>query len=135
LGANLIEDAFYASASTEGDGAKFSSDNKYVLHFGKDEIPPVVGFWSLSMYNDKIMFVANPINRYSLGSLSDPPLVKNPDGSLDIYIQRDAPDAAVMNNWLPAPAGGGFQMTMRLYWPQQKVVDQQWAPPAVQPVK
>jgi len=86
------------------------------------------------MYNDKIMFVANPINRYSLGSLSDPPLIKNPDGSLDIYIQRDTPDSAVMNNWLPAPAGGGFQMTMRLYWPQQQVVDQQWVPPAVQPV-
>jgi len=134
LGANLIEDAFYASASTEGDGTKFSSDNKYILHFSKDEIPPVNGFWSLSMYNDKIMFVANPINRYSLGSLSDPPLIKNPDGSLDIYIQRDTPDSAVMNNWLPAPAGGGFQMTMRLYWPQQQVVDQQWVPPAVQPV-
>ncbi len=135
LGANLIEDAFYASASTDGAGASFSSDNRYLLHFGKDEIPPVNGFWSLSMYNDKIMFVANPINRYSLGSLSDPPLVKNPDGSLDIYIQRDAPDSALMNNWLPAPANGGFQMTMRLYWPQQKVIDRQWAPPAVQPVK
>ena len=112
-----------------------SSDNKYILHFGKDEIPPVSGFWSLSMYNDKIMFVANPINRYSLGSLSDPPLVKNPDGSLDIYIQRDAPDSAVTPNWLPAPASGNFQMTLRLYWPQQPVLDKKWIPPAVQLVK
>jgi len=135
LGANLVDDAFYASALTTGDGAKLSSDNKYVLHFGKDEVPPVSGFWSLSMYNDKIMFVANPINRYSLGSLSDPPLVKNPDGSLDIYIQRDAPDSAVTPNWLPAPASGNFQMTLRLYWPQQPVLDKKWVPPAVQLVK
>jgi hypothetical protein len=135
LGANLIDDAFYASSSTTADGTKFSSDNKYLLHFDIDRIPPVNGFWSLSMYNDKIMFVANPIDRYSLGSLSDPPLIKNSDGSVDIYIQRDAPDSAVMNNWLPAPANGGFQMTLRLYWPQQPVLDKSWIPPAVQPVK
>jgi hypothetical protein len=135
LGANLVDDAFYASASTGSDGVNFSSDNKYVLHFSKDEIPPVNGFWSLSMYNEKILFAANPINRYSLGSLSDPPPGKNPDGSLDIYIQRDAPDSAKTNNWLPAPASGGFQLTLRLYWPQQQVVDQQWVPPAVQLVK
>ena len=81
----------------------FPATNKYVIHFDKDEIPPVNGFWSLSMYNEKILFAANPINRYCLGSLSDPPLIKNPDGSIDIYIQRDSPDSAKMPNWLPSP--------------------------------
>jgi len=135
LGANLTEDAFYASASTGSDGAKFSSANKYVIHFNEDEIPPVNGFWSLSMYNDKILFAANPIDRYCLGSLSDPTLIKNPDGSIDLYIQRDSPDSAKMPNWLPAPATGGFSLTLRLYWPQQQVVDKTWVPPAVQPVE
>jgi len=135
LGANLVDDAFYASASTGSDGAKFSSDNKYVIHFSQNEIPPVNGFWSLSMYNEKILFAANPINRYCLGSLSEPPLIKNPDGSIDIYIQRDSPDSAKMPNWLPAPASGSFQLTLRLYWPQQPVMDRSWIPPAVQLVK
>jgi len=135
LGANLVDDAFYASASTGSDGVNFSSDNKYVLHFSKDEVPPVNGFWSLSMYNEKILFAANPINRYCLGSLSDPPLIKNPDGSIDIYIQRDSPDSARMPNWLPAPASGGFSLTLRLYWPQEPVMDKSWIPPAVQQVK
>jgi hypothetical protein len=135
LGANLVDDAFYASASTSSDGAKFSSDKKYVLHFNKDEIPPVNGFWSLSLYNEKILFAANPINRYNLGSLSDPPLVTNSDGSIDLYIQRDSPDSAKMPNWLPAPASGGFSLTLRLYWPQELVLDKSWVPPAVQPVK
>jgi len=135
LGANLVDDAFYASASASSDGAKFSSANKYVIHFNKDEIPPVNGFWSLSMYNEKILFAANPINRYCLGSLSDPPLIKNPDGSIDIYIQRDSPDSAKMPNWLPAPASGGFSLTLRLYWPQKSVVDKSWVPPAVQLVE
>ena len=135
LGANLIDDAFYASAATSSDGAKFSSTNKYVIHFDKDGIPPVNGFWSLSMYNEKILFADNPINRYCLGSLSDPPLLKNPDGSIDIYIQRDSPDSAKMPNWLPAPASGGFSLTLRLYWPQKSVLDKSWIPPAVQLVK
>jgi len=128
LGANLIDDAFYASAATSSDGAKFSSTNKYVIHFDKDGIPPVNGFWSLSMYNEKILFADNPINRYCLGSLSDPPLLKNPDGSIDIYIQRDSPDSAKMPNWLPAPASGGFSLTLRLYWPQKSVLDRSWIP-------
>jgi len=135
LGANLIEDAFYASALTDGNGAKLTSDKKYVIHFNNDEIPPVNGFWSLSMYNDKILFAANPINRYCLGSLSDPALIKNPDGSIDLYIQRDSPDSAKMANWLPTPASGDFSLTIRLYWPKQPVLAKTWVTPAVQPVE
>jgi hypothetical protein len=134
LGANLAEDAFYPASYTDANGARYASDKKYILHFAKDQIPPVNGFWSLSMYNDKILFVDNPINRYSLGSLSDPPLAQNPDGSIDIYIQRDSPDSAKMPNWLPAPTSGDFSLTLRLYWPQQSVLDGTWIPPAVPPV-
>jgi hypothetical protein len=135
LGANLVDDAFYASVATSSDGTKFSSAKKYVIHFNKDEMPPVNGFWSLSMYNEKILFAANPINRYCLGSLSDPPLIKNPDGSLDIYIQRDSTDSTKMPNWLPAPASGSFSMTLRLYWPKEPVLDKSWVPPWVSPVE
>jgi hypothetical protein len=135
LGGNLINDAFYASAIKGGDGTKFSSDKQYVLHFNKDEIPPVNGFWSLSMYNDQILFVDNPINRYNVGSLSDPPLIMNPDGSIDIYIQRNPPKEDKMPNWLPAPASGNFSLTLRLYWPQETVIDKSWIPPATQLVK
>jgi len=135
LGANTVDDSFYPSVLSGKDGAKLSSDDKYVIHFSQDEIPPVNGFWSLSMYNDKMMFVANPINKYNLGSLSEPPLIKNPDGSIDIYLQRDSPDSAKTPNWLPAPASGSFQLVLRLYWPKESVVDKSWIPPAVQLVK
>ncbi|MFA5079584.1 MAG: DUF1214 domain-containing protein, partial [Dehalococcoidia bacterium] len=135
LGANLNADAFYESTFIDSEGQRFSSDKNYVLHFDKDMIPPVNGFWSLTLYNEKMAFADNPINRYSLGSLSDPPLIKNSDGSLDIYIQRDSSDPAGTPNWLPAPAGGDFSLTVRLYWPKDIVVDKKWAAPAVQPVK
>jgi len=134
LGANLVADAFYPTALTDESGDKLSSDRPYVLHFSKDEIPPVDGFWSLSMYNDRIMFVDNRIGRYCLGSLSDPPLVRNPDGSLDIYLQRDPPAVELLSNWLPTPQSGGFQVTLRLYWPRQPVLDRTWVPPALRAV-
>jgi len=134
LGANLVDDSFYPSSFISGDGQRFSSANKYSIHLTKEQIPPVNGFWSLTLYNDQSLFAANAINRYKLGSLSDPPLVTNPDGSIDLYIQGDSPDSSVASNWLPTPSSGGFSMTLRLYWPQQQVLDKSWVPPAVKKV-
>lgn len=135
LGANLDDDAFYPSLYRDSGGEWLSSDKNYILHFNRNEIPPVNGFWSLSMYNDKILFAVNPINRYNLGSMSNPPLLTNPDGSVDIFIQRDPPEAAKITNWLPAPASGNFSLTLRLYWPKESVVDKSWVPPAIQMVE
>jgi len=36
---------------------------------------------------------------------------------------------------LPAPASGGFSLTLRLYWPQESVLDKSWAAPEVQLVE
>jgi len=50
LGANVVEDAIYPSAMVDAHGKPlFESGNKYVLHFEKDEIPPVRAFWSLTL--------------------------------------------------------------------------------------
>jgi hypothetical protein len=61
------------------------------MHFDKNNMPPVDAFWSLSIYNATIvLFVPNPVNHYSLGNQTTG-LMYNLDGSLDIYIQHDAP--------------------------------------------
>ena len=127
LGANTIEDAVYPTAVTDADGKPFSSDNRYMLHFNKDQIPPVRGFWSLTMYNERQVFAANPIDRYAIGDRDK--LAFNPDGSLDLYIQRESPGQDKESNWLPAPASGPFTMNLRLYWPKPEVLDGSWAPP------
>ena len=133
LGANTIEDAVYPTAFADADGKPFSSDNRYVLHFDKDQIPPVHGFWSLTVYNDKQAFAANPINRYAVGDRDK--LTFGFDGSLDLYIQRDLPGQDKEANWLPAPASGPFTMNMRLYWPKPEVLYGSWMPPGVKPVQ
>ena len=133
LGANTIEDAVYSTALTDADGKPFSSDNRYVLHLNKDQVPPVRGFWSLTMYNEKQLFAANPIDRYAIGDRDK--LAINPDGSLDLYIQRASPGKDKEPNWLPAPASGLFTMNLRLYWPKAEVLDGSWAPPGVRLVQ
>lgn len=128
LGANLPEDAIYPRTAVDSTGAALDGANRYVIHFEKDQVPPVNAFWSLTMYNDRQFFVANPINRYAIGDRDA--LKFNADGSLDIYIQNAAPGATKESNWLPAPSGK-FNMLMRLYWPKPEVLDRTWQPPGV----
>jgi hypothetical protein len=133
LGANAPEDAVYPTAFADADGQPFSSDRKYVLHFDKGQIPPVRAFWSLTMYNDKQIFAANPISRFAIGDRDK--LQFNQDGSLDLYVQRESPGKDKEANWLPAPKSGTFTMNLRLYWPKAEALNGTWSPPAVRSVK
>ncbi|MEO3788278.1 DUF1254 domain-containing protein [Actinocorallia sp. B10E7] len=127
-GGNLAADALYFRAGSDADGQAFTGQDHYVLHFDAGKLPPVRGFWSLSMYNDKLSFVDNPLHRYIIGDRDE--LSLNPDGSLDILIQHDRPAPDRQNNWLPAPTGA-FNIVMRLYWPEQPLLDGSWTPPPV----
>jgi hypothetical protein len=133
LGANPVEDAIYPSAFADADGKPFSSDNRYVLRFSREQIPPARAFWSLTMYDQRQFFAANAINRFAIGDRDK--LKFNADGSLDLYIQRASPGAEKESNWLPAPASGPFTMNLRLYWPKPEALDGSWAPPPVRRVE
>jgi hypothetical protein len=129
LGSNTIEDAVYPTAFTDADGRPFSSESRYILHFNKDQVPPVRAFWSLTMYDERQLLAANPIDRFAIGDRDK--LAFNPDGSLDLYIQRDSPGRDKEANWLPTPASGPFTMNLRLYWPKAEALDGTWSPPGV----
>jgi hypothetical protein len=94
----------------------------------------VKAFWSLTMYDDKYFFVPNPLNRFTLSQRDK--LAINPDGSVDLYLQRDNPGGDREANWLPAPPGKFIPM-MRLYWPNEtapSILDASWKPPPVKRV-
>ncbi len=131
LGANTVEDATYPLAMTDADGKPFDSAATYVIHFDKERLPPARAFWSLTMYNERQFFAANPIHRFAIGDRD--PLKYNADGSLDLVIQRDPPKSAE-SNWLPTPAAGNFSMNLRLYLPRPEALDGTWKPPVVRRV-
>jgi len=89
LGANPIQDAVYPSLFADANGDPLRADRRYQMHFDKDQIPPVRAFWSLTMYDERQLFTANPIDRYAIGDRDK--LAFNPDGSLDLYVQRISP--------------------------------------------
>lgn len=133
LGANLPEDALYPYTSVDSDNQPLNGNNRYVLHFSKGDLPPVKGFWSLTLYNKSYFFVDNPLNRYNLSPKNG--LKFNKDGSLDLYIQQEPPEKKEFeSNWLPAPSYD-FILVMRLYWPGAAALSGKWSPPAVQKVK
>jgi hypothetical protein len=42
------------------------------MRFEKGQEPPAKGFWSLTMYDEQMFFVANPINRNSMSVRTNP---------------------------------------------------------------
>jgi len=131
LGANRTQDAVYPTSEGPDILKKYSGANKYVLRFAKGELPPVNGFWSITMYDKGYFFVPNPINRYTVSQRNK--FKVNADGSIDVYIQKDSPGKDKEQNWLPAPEGE-FVLMMRLYWPKDKapsILDGTWKPPEV----
>jgi hypothetical protein len=134
LGANRTQDAIYPFSQKDADGSDYDGTNKYVMHFPKGQLPPVRGFWSVTMYDPKYYFVANPINLYSISPRQN--LKTNPDGSTDLYIQNQSPGADKESNWLPAPTGK-FILMLRMYWPNEdppSIIDGTWKPPAAKKV-
>jgi hypothetical protein len=129
FGANVPQESLYPVMFTDSQGQPLSGANNYTLHFDPGRTPPIDGFWSISMYNNKSLFVDNPLNRYSINSYSE--LKNNTDGSLDLYIQNQNPGADKESNWLPAPADS-FNLVMRLYLPQPQVLNGTWPYPLVQ---
>ncbi|MGW3520782.1 DUF1254 domain-containing protein [Streptomyces hydrogenans] len=127
-GANLDADALYPHATTDADGRPLDGAHTYVLHFDAGRTPPVDGFWSLTMMNERQLFADNPLDRYAIGDRSG--MRTGPDGSLDIYVQHDSPGPDRESNWLPAPAGS-FNVFLRLYWPEESALTGDWTPPAL----
>ncbi|MBT9571687.1 MAG: DUF1254 domain-containing protein [Pseudomonas umsongensis] len=128
LGANLPEDAIYPLNIGDTNGNALDGAHKYVLHFAKDEVPPVNAFWSITLYDPEGFQVGNELNRFAVSSWM--PFKNNADGSLDIYFQNENPGKDLEANWLPAPKGP-FNLTMRLYGPKSEALNGKWNPPAV----
>ncbi|MDQ6469874.1 DUF1254 domain-containing protein [Flavobacterium sp. LHD-80] len=126
---NKPNESKYFYQDFDENKGRLNGNNKYTITFAKGETPPVKGFWSLTLYDEHHFFSPNELKRYSLGT-KNKGLKYNPDGSLTLYVQNVKPDADKINNWLPAPKGI-FSLYVRCYWPEQKVLSDQWTPPAV----
>ena len=132
LGLLPRQEAMYFSTATDALGALLDGRDRHVLRFPAGGLPPVDAFWSLTIYqtdeNNRRWLSPNAIDRYSIGSQKRD-LRYGEDGSLTIFIQRDAP-AGGEENWLPAP-DATFLLTLRAYQPRADLLDGRYVIPDV----
>jgi hypothetical protein len=136
LGANMPQEAVYPAAVSDylGNPLSGAGGAVYKIHFAAGQLPKTSGgFWSIALYAADQFFVANPLNRFSVGGVSG--LAPNVDGSTDVYISATQPGDSQhgATNWLPSPAGE-FNLILRIYRPTTGVLDGTWKYPRIEKV-
>ena len=81
----------YIYTDDDSQGKQLNGQNSYAITFAKGQLPPVQGFWSLTLYNAVHFFNPNPLGRYSLGT-KNKTLKFNADAAVADrqHVNRDA---------------------------------------------
>ncbi len=129
LAANLPAEAMYPVGTFDNTGALLNGAHRYVIHIPAGNFPPVRYYWSFTAYNENLFLVQNPIKRYAINQFTHG-VKRNPDGSLDLYLQA-TPPAGHVSNWLPTPPSGQFEVILRMYGPKAAAVDNAYHYPPI----
>lgn len=127
---NKPDETQYFYTDNDATGAQLDGKQSYTVTFVKGQLPPVKGFWSLTLYNQRHLFSPNELNRFSLGT-KNKDLKYNSDGSLTLYISHSSPGKDKETNWLPAPEGI-ISLYIRAYWGEKAILDGSWQPPGIE---
>ncbi|MBQ9718505.1 MAG: DUF1254 domain-containing protein [Clostridia bacterium] len=134
FGANPAEMAIYPVASVDSNGDELTGANAYTLHITTEQLELLdkhngYGFWSVTAYGVDQYLIANEENRYCI---NDRNVVYNEDGSIDLYVAKDAPaDAEKYPNWLPV-GEEGFKLYFRIYLPCEEILENRWTMPGIE---
>ncbi|WP_321916094.1 MULTISPECIES: DUF1254 domain-containing protein [unclassified Paraburkholderia] len=122
----------YIASYSDRDGNWLSGGNTYKLHVPPD--PPVEQFWSVTAYDEgtRQMVVAAQ-GRPDLSSRKED-IVKNADGSIDVYFGPTAPPGKEAN-WIQTVPDKGWFAYFRFYAPTQAFFDKSWGLPDFEKLK
>jgi hypothetical protein len=90
--------------------------------------PPVKQFWSVTYYDEGTrQMAATAQGRPDISSHKED-IVKNSDGSIDVYFGPKAPKGQE-TNWVQTNPGKGWFTYFRFYAPTEPFFDKSWALP------
>ncbi len=118
----------YLESTKDGAGHWLDGSKTYHLRVPPDA--PVAQFWSFTVYdNETRCFVDTgvPPDRSSRDDI-----VKNADGSVDLYFGPQAPTGKPASNWIKTIPGKGWFTYFRLYGPTQQYFDRSWVLPDIE---
>jgi hypothetical protein len=132
LRANSNDEVIYFVGTRDAAGQPLNGANDYVLEFSAANRPDSVvnAYWSVILVDlPNYRVVPNPLNRFNFNS--DSGLKTEADGSLKILFAKKPSPIAPESNWLPAPDGKAFSLTLRVYVPKDLVKRGECFPPAL----
>ena len=113
----------YAVAYSDADGNPLLGDKTYKVH-----VPPNVpmeSFWSFTLYDNQTRSELQTDYQFPGIDSNKKDLLKNADGSYDIYFGFKAPKGKE-TNWLQTVPGKGWNMLWRIYGPNKPWYDKSW---------
>ena len=113
----------YLASYADKDGGWLDGAKSYTLHM--PATPPAEQFWSIAVYSwDSRTLIDNDQKRAARSSRDD--LVKNADGSIDLYYGPTAPKGKE-KNWVQTIPGQGWWVYLRFYAPSKAYFDKTWS--------
>ena len=122
----------YLGSYKDKDGNWLDGANTYRLHVPPNA--PVKQFWSLTIYEVDTRSLIQNQQQIADRSSRQPDLVRNADGSVDLYVGPTAPKG-FEKNWIPSAPGRGWFAYFRLYAPTEAHFDRTWTLPDFVKVK
>ncbi len=117
----------YIGVQKSRDGQWLKGEHAYTLHVPANA--PVEQFWAMTLYDTQTRcFIENEYEIAGLDSRSD--LIKNQDGSVDLYFGPKAPEGKE-KNWIPTVPGKGWFGYFRFYAPTRAYFDRSWQLPDI----
>lgn len=112
----------YLGSYFDDQGNWLDGGKNYTLNVPAN--PPAVNFWSITIYDAATRcLIDNPQKNADLSSRKD--LIKNADGSVDLYFGPKAP-AGKEKNWVQTLPGKHWFTYMRFYGPTTAYFDKSW---------
>ncbi len=122
----------YLGAYRDKEGHAFDGGQNYRLHVPPN--PPAKQFWSVTLYDADTRCLIQNKEQIADRSSRQPGLMKNEDGSVDIYFGPTAPQGRE-NNWIPTVQGRAWFTWFRLYAPLEPYLNKTWPLPDIEKVK
>jgi hypothetical protein len=116
----------YLGSYKDKDGNWLDGANTYRLHVPPNV--PVKQFWSLTIYEVDTRSLIQNQQQIADRSSRQPDLVKNADGSVDLYVSPTAPKG-FEKNWIPSAPGRAWFAYFRLYAPTEAHFNRTWILP------
>ena len=122
----------YAYAYNDADDNPLDGGKTYRVH-----VPPNVpakDFWSFTLYDNQTRSMLQTDARFPGIDNNKPGIIKNADGSYDVYFGPKAPEGRE-NNWVQTVPGKSWSVILRLYGPLEAWYNKTWRPGEIELVE